>query len=130
MAMPRDVRPLLPPVPSGWKIFPGYDGRSHPPPVPPGYVCVHPGGLKVIVSIDIQADWKAWLHVSFSYSDHLPSYEDIKNVKSLFIGDDRCAYQVFPPVDEHVNIHEFCLHLYSCLDGRPLPDFRPEPGKL
>jgi hypothetical protein len=41
----------------------------------------------------------------------------------MFIGDGRKAIQVFAPVAEHVNIHEFCLHLWHCLDGDPLPDF-------
>ena len=34
------------------------------------------------------------------------------------------AYQVFAPPSEHVNIHEFALHLWGRLDGRSaLPEF-------
>ena len=50
--------------------------------------------------------------------------------KELFVGRDEFAYQVIPPRDQHVNIHPNVLHLWSCLDGSPLPDFTRGTGSL
>jgi hypothetical protein len=84
------------------------------------------GDLIVIASHSIERDGRPWLHVSLSRQGRIPSYDDITVVKQVFVGDDRLAVQVFPPKDEHVNINPNVLHLWACLDGRPLPDFRVE----
>jgi hypothetical protein len=81
-------------------------------------------GLKVIASVLEESDGRDWLHVSVSRTQRLPSWKDLAYVKGLFIGAEHKAIQVFAPADEHVNIHPFCLHLFRCLDGDPLPDFR------
>lgn len=80
-------------------------------------------GLGVILSIAVEEDDKLWLHVSCSRARQLPSYEDLRRVKGLFIGRDRTALQVLPPEAKHINIHPFCLHLWCCLDGNVTPDF-------
>lgn len=82
--------------------------------------------LKVICSARIEKDGKRWMHVSFSRQDRIPDWNDLRLVKDTFIGRDRLAIQVLPPADEYVNIHPHVLHLWSCLDGRPCPDFRTE----
>lgn len=81
-------------------------------------------GLRVLAASSVEADGRRWAHVSMSYADHLPSYDDLCDVKRLFLGPQSKAIQVFAPEAEHVNVHSFCLHLYACLDGDPLPDFR------
>lgn len=80
-------------------------------------------GLSVIVSGTVESDGKRWLHVSLSRKNRMPSYEDLQQAKWTFIGADNYAVQVFPPADKHVNIHPYCLHLFACLDGWPLPEF-------
>lgn len=79
-------------------------------------------GLFVISSEEIH-DGQTWQHVSMSRQSRMPNYDDLTKVKRLFIGDDRKAIMVFPEADKHVNIHPFCLHLYSCLTADPLPEF-------
>lgn len=81
-------------------------------------------GMRVIASATVEADDKRWMHVSYSRKTRVPSYEDSCLVKSAFIGDERLALALFPRSAEHVNIHPRCLHLWSCLDGDPTPDFR------
>jgi len=80
-------------------------------------------GIRVIESWHHAPDGRTWLHVSRSKTDRIPSYEDLKTVKRVFIGDDREAYQVFPPVERHVNIHPHVLHLFCWPEGAVLPDF-------
>ena len=54
------------------------------------------------------------------------SAKDLKEVKRVFVGEDKKAIMVFPPESEHVNIHPNCLHLYAPLGEDPLPDFSKE----
>ncbi len=80
-------------------------------------------GLGVCAEEEFHEDeW--WLHVSFSRGDKIPSYEDAKLVKDVFVGHTRKAVMIFPPNSEHVNIHPNCLHLYCNMKQDPLPDFR------
>jgi hypothetical protein len=79
----------------------------------------------VIESIARELDGRLWHHLSVSRADRIPSYHDVNDVKDVFIGRAHIAYQVFPPRARHVNIHPYCLHLWSPLEGdEPLPDFR------
>jgi hypothetical protein len=60
----------------------------------------------------------------------LPTYDDLCQLKRLCVGEHNLAIQVFPPADEHTSIGTALgvevLHLWQCLDGRPIPDFRHE----
>lgn len=97
-----------------WKLLStGEDGAK--------YVSID--GLTVITSVAVELDGKRWFHVSCSRKDHLPSWNDLRRVKDLFVGTGRSAIQVLPKQSEYVNIHPRVLHLYTCLDGDPLPDF-------
>ncbi len=87
-------------------------------------------GLFVMVSGAVELDSRRWIHVSVSRKDRLPSYDDLAAVKRTFIGDERRALQVFAPKSEHVNVHRFCLHLWTCLDRDGLPDFRDAGGSV
>ena len=101
--------------------------------VPEGWICdespmygqwfFRKDGLKAHASLRREADGKRWLHVSLSYSDKMPTYEDMKEVKTLFIGPKQVAYQLFVDDDKHVSWHDYCLHLWHCVDGPVTPDF-------
>lgn len=96
---------------------------------PDGIVCyehVTGRGLYVIVSGCVEGDGRRWIHVSCSRSDRLPSWSDLRKVKDAFIGRERKAIQVLPPASEYVNFHPYVLHLWCCLDGDGLPDFRKD----
>lgn len=86
-------------------------------------------GLRVILSYSTERDGKIWQHVSVSREGRVPSYEELCMVKETLVGPEKGAVQVFPPKEEHVNYHPYCLHLWHCCDGNPLPDFRRE-GKV
>ena len=87
-------------------------------------------GLTVIVSVDKELDDKHWLHVSMSRKNRIPTYTDMCLVKDIFIGTDKKAIQVFPKEREKVNLMEYCLHLFHCLEGDVLPDFTRGSGTL
>lgn len=85
--------------------------------------------LSVITGIE-EHDGSEWLHVSFARPDRLPSWNDLKEVKDLFIGRNTTAIQVFPRADKYVNKHPYCLHLFSCLKEDVLPDFTDGKGNI
>lgn len=82
------------------------------------------GNLSVIESVRVEQDGRRWLHVSIARRESLPTWTDMHLVKHVWIGDERTAIQVFPPASEYVNFHPHCLHLFYCLERKPvLPDF-------
>lgn len=91
--------------------------------------------LYLIVSVSKEQDGKRWLHASCSRTDKsLPSYEDLKTLKAICIGDHHTALQVFLPKDKHVNWAGErgveVLHLWRCLDGDVTPDFTRGTGGI
>jgi hypothetical protein len=115
VSMP-DVLPKV--LPSPWIVIEKrMDGSAYQDPLL---------GLRVIASTFRAQDGKAWLHVSCSRADKLPSWDEMKLVKDLFVGIDRYAYQVFPPKSRYVNFHPHVLHLWSCLDAGPMGEVLPD----
>jgi hypothetical protein len=86
--------------------------------------------LGVIVSERVELDGRRWRHVSCSHKHRIPTYEELCEVKDVFIGRERCALQVFPEESQKVNIHPNVLHLWHCLDTRPVPDFTQGTGMI
>jgi len=90
-----------------------------------------PDDLRVLESLE-RHNGEEWLHVSASYATRLPTWEEMRQVKDTFIGKDREAYMILPPEERYVNDHPYVLHLWCCVDGPVLPDFRrfgPRKGK-
>jgi hypothetical protein len=86
--------------------------------------------MRVISSVARYGDGKLWFHVSISHRKRMPTYDDLVYLKRHWIGDDRKAIMVLPEISKHVNIHEYCLHLYCCLEGDPMPDFTMGSGSI
>jgi hypothetical protein len=101
-------------LPDGWTIL---------QPFGDGFAYRYRNGLRVIVTTGSFDDGRDWMHISVSRKDRLPSWDDMKFVKNTF-AESRVGYQVFAPPSEHVNIHDFCLHIWVPLSGAPpLPNF-------
>ena len=82
--------------------------------------------LTVIYSHSDLHDGREWLHVSVTKADQTtPTWEEMMYVKNIFIGDDIEAYQVAPPAERYVSIHDNCLHWWACYTepGGVLPKF-------
>ena len=71
-----------------------------------------------------------WVHASIAHRDAMPTYSDLRMLHAaVFHGG--WAYQIFAPPSDHVNIHEFALHLWGRLDGKAeLPDFTRGTGSI
>lgn len=55
-------------------------------------------------------------HVSMSYPDHDPTWEEIRWFKDFFFGD-RDAAMILPRAADYVNYHEHCFHLWEIPGG-------------
>ena len=86
-------------------------------------------GLIILASAGEYDDGKEWLHVSVSRKNRLPTYEELTRIKRDFIGDDKKAVFVLPEKEKHVNIHNYCLHLFYSAEN-PLPDFTGGTGSI
>lgn len=86
-------------------------------------------GASFIQSVNA-IDGEIWHHVSLSYSDRMPGYEELKWARDAFFREDDTVIQVFPRADRHVNIHPYCLHLWCNMERQPLPDFDIYPGVI
>lgn len=140
MARIREVKPgegqdlrwvweLLPKtLPGHWKLHTELDDGAWYQRVNPAMI--KPIPLRVCVSGMIEQDGLRWLHVSASHPDRIPSWDDLREVKNLFIGEDKLALQVLPKVAQYVNLNPFVLHLWHCVDKDPTPDFTWGTGSV
>lgn len=98
---------------------------------PDGFMFVrHDETASVIVTCADYDDGQDWLHASIARPARMPSYADLKVLHAAVFGDG-WSYQVFAPPSDHVNIHNYALHLFGRLDGKPaLPDFTDGSGSI
>ena len=122
-----DVRPLH-------KEYPGFD--KLPPividgiEVPQLWYQRKRDKLRICISGHVQ-DGRQWLHLSCSFKSKMPTYLDLAQMKTLFVGPDLPAYMVFPRKKDHYNFHQHCLHLWAPLTGEdPLPEFLDLVGAI
>lgn len=72
--------------------------------------------ITVIEDITVKADGRRWLHVSVAKPNgKMPTYEDIQEVRRLFIGKQRECYRIYPIKERYINFAHV-LHLWSCID--------------
>jgi hypothetical protein len=99
---------------------------------PDGWAYRHTNGVSsvIVTSAPHGEPVTDWVHASVAHADRMPEYDDLKMLHRAVFGDG-WAYQVFAPPSEHINIHQFALHLFGRLDGRPvLPDFTDGTGSI
>lgn len=77
-----------------------------------------------VIATACELEGAYWVHASLAHFDRtMPEYAELALLHKAAFGDG-AAYQVFAPPSEHVNIHEYTLHLWGRADGRKaLPDF-------
>lgn len=112
-------------IPSGWsierRVSDGawflFAARGRPP-------------LSAILSVEAHGA-ALWLHMSVAADRRVPTWEELRDVKSWLLGDVE-AYMVAPPRARYVNIHPDVLHLFAPVDQEclPLPDFTAGTGSL
>jgi hypothetical protein len=51
-------------------------------------------------------------HISMSFIDRYPTWDEIKEVKNKFIGEDEFAFQMLPSKNYYVNVNPNVFHLW------------------
>jgi hypothetical protein len=64
------------------------------------------------VSCILSKDGGKW-HLSMSCPDRLPTYEEMKEIRYKYLPTVAYMAQIFPPLEEFVNVHPFTLHLWQ-----------------
>lgn len=63
-----------------------------------------------------------WDHVSVSFPNRTPTWEEMCEIKSMFFYPEETAWEYHPMESEYVNVHPYCLHLWRLQQpGMPLP---------
>lgn len=63
-----------------------------------------------------------WEHVSVSRPNRCPIWREMEQIKRLFFKDDEVAVEYHVPPKDHINIHQYCLHLWRSIDEKfPMP---------
>lgn len=73
--------------------------------------------LKIIASVG-----EGWEHVSVSRKKRCPNWPEMEHVKRTFFEESETVMQLHVPPVDHINVHNFCLHLW-----RPLNQEIPRP---
>ena len=75
-----------------------------------------PGSWVIAVRIAdimvVASNGGGWDHVSVSLSYRTPIYDEMKAIKRLFFLDHEWAMELHAPVLNHVNVHQYCLHMW------------------
>ena len=53
-----------------------------------------------------------WDHVSVSLGNRCPTWREMDYIKRLFFKPDEVVIQIHPEEKKHINLCEFCLHLW------------------
>ncbi len=70
----------------------------------------------------IASDGLGWEHVSVTINkNRTPTWEEMCWVKDQFWGESDTVVQYHPAKKDHVNNHEYCLHLWRNEYGFPTP---------
>ena len=63
-----------------------------------------------------------WDHVSVSWNNRCPTWDEMCEVKKLFFYPEEVCVQYHPPESEYVNQFPYCLHIWRCQQpGMPMP---------
>lgn len=71
----------------------------------------------------VQFSWGCgWDHVSVSWPNRCPTWDEMCNVKSMFFYPEEICVEYHPSESEYVNQHPYCLHLWRYQQpGMPMP---------
>ena len=87
------------------------------------FIIDHPNKNSNLKFRVIASDGMGWDHVSVSLSaPRCPTWEEMCWIKGMFWTPEACVIQYHPAVEDYVNNHQFCLHLW-----RPTEAELPKP---
>ena len=73
---------------------------------------IYLNGIKAKPAAIVWSFGEGWEHVSVSYKNRCPTWEEMCRVKDMFFGPEEVVVQYHPRQSEYVNHHPYCLHLW------------------
>lgn len=73
---------------------------------------IYLNGIKAKAAAIIWSNGEGWEHVSVSYNNRCPAWEEMCRVKEAFFEAEEVVIQYHPRRSEYVNNHPYCLHLW------------------
>lgn len=71
----------------------------------------------------VVGSWGCWWdHISVSFTNRTPTWDEMAEVKKMFFRPDEVCFQIHPAEDDYVNYHPYCLHIW-----RPQVEALPTP---
>lgn len=79
--------------------------------------------IRAIATVDLMDRWNAgaWLHLSVSRPNRLPTWGDLVVAREELGYGARVFVQLLPPVTHWLNVGGFVLHLFHRIDGDTVP---------
>lgn len=63
-----------------------------------------------------------WDHVSVSFPNRVPTWDEMCRIKDIFFREDECCVEYHPAKKNYVNIHPYCLHIWKPQEAEiPIP---------
>lgn len=89
-----------------------------------GYLMLAEQNISRAASV-IWSNGGGWDHVSVSYPNRCPTWDEMCMVKDIFFLPEETCVEYHPAKENYVNIHPYCLHIW-----RPQKAGLPLPTKL
>ncbi len=94
-------------LPYGWKrmIISGINEEYY----------THSSGISALPSVNKMDDNSRWYCIYCYKLDKMPTWEEMYEIKRIFVGDDREALMVFPLHEDYVS-SRFGIHIWASAD--------------
>lgn len=99
--------------------------KANQPDVPVPRVYAHPKGMSALVGREPVADGDLRWHISLSYADRLPDWDDLVDAAHALRPGVPFVIGI-PPRSWWINVHRYTLHLYETVDPHLLAQWREE----
>lgn len=75
------------------------------------------GPFSIIFSVEQHDDSIQW-HLSVAHKERYPNWDELMIFRSFIFEDDMEVIMVMPPMDEYVNLHDRCFHMWHDTKSR------------
>lgn len=88
-----------------------------------GWAEAHLASSKKNTPAVVVFSWEGgWDHVSVSFRNRTPTWEEMCEIKKMFFHPEEACVQYHPAESEYVNNHTYCLHIWrSQREAMPVP---------
>lgn len=64
-------------------------------------------------AVAVWSNGGGWDHVSVSFKNRCPSWDEMCKVKDIFFNEDECCVEYHPKKKDYINVYPYCLHIWK-----------------